>query len=35
MKITGLKLSTFTKLKSRHPVPPLHGKKMGEKWKQL
>ena len=26
--------STFNKLRSRHPVPSLHGKQMGEKWKQ-
>ena len=24
---------TFKKLKSWHPVPPLHGKQRGEKWK--
>ena len=26
--------STFRKLRSWHPVPSLHGKKMGKQWKQ-
>ena len=26
--------SIFTKLRSWHPVPTLHGKQMGRKWKQ-
>ena len=26
--------STFRNLRSRHPVPSLHGKKMGKQWKQ-
>ena len=26
--------STFKKLRSWHPVPSLHGKKMGKQWKQ-
>ena len=30
----GLKLPTFRKLRSWHPVPSLHGKKMGKQWKQ-
>ena len=25
---------TFRKLRSWHPVPPLHGKQMGKQWKQ-
>ena len=29
----GLKL-TFRKLRSRHPVPSVHGKQMGKQWKQ-
>ena len=29
----GLKLK-FRKLRSWHPVPSLHGKKIGEQWKQ-
>ena len=29
----GLNL-TFRKLRSRHPVPSLHGKSMGKQWKQ-
>ena len=29
----GLK-STFKKVRSWHPVPKLHGKWMGKKWKQ-
>ena len=30
----GLKLPTFRKLRSWHPVPSLHGKKMGKQWRQ-
>ena len=26
--------SAFRKLRPWHPVPPLHGKKMGKQWKQ-
>ena len=26
--------STFRKLRSRHPVPSLHGKQMGRQWKR-
>ena len=26
--------STFRKLRSWHPAPSLHGKKMGKQWKQ-
>ena len=26
--------STFRKLRSWHPIPSLHGKKMGKQWKQ-
>ena len=29
----GLKL-TFRKLRSRHPVPSVHGKQRGKQWKQ-
>ena len=31
---TGLKLNIKKTLKSWHPVPLLHGKRKGEKWKQ-
>ena len=30
----GLKLGTFKKLRSWHPIPSLHGKLMGKRWKQ-
>ena len=30
----GLKLNIQKKLRSWHPVPSLHGKKMGKQWKQ-
>ena len=30
----GLKLPTFRKLRSWHPVPSLHGKKIGKQWRQ-
>ena len=30
----GLKL-TFRKLRSRHPVPSVHGKQMGKQWMTL
>ena len=30
----GLKLNIQKKLRSWHPVPSLHGKQMGQQWKQ-
>ena len=30
----GLKLGTLKKLRSWHPIPSLHGKLMGKRWKQ-
>ena len=30
----GLKLKIFKKLRSWHPVPSLHGKQMGKRWKK-
>ena len=30
----SLENSTFRNLRSRYPIPSLHGKQMGAKWKQ-